>query len=147
MEVSKVIGVPPVIIHFKRIFPYKPSTTWGTPMAMESPRSSMIICTTSPKRHIESHQNPMNIQLGGPPDEWRDGIEESRNSVVGRPRVTRRGRRMDGLFVWHIYNVNAFNYMQIHLIYIYIFDYNCMYIEYYTRFWYVMMPGDVFFEQ
>ena len=31
------IGVPPVIIHFSWIFPYKPSSYWGTPMAMETP--------------------------------------------------------------------------------------------------------------
>ena len=32
MEVSCVIGVPPVIIHFNRIFPYKPSSYGGTPI-------------------------------------------------------------------------------------------------------------------
>ena len=31
------IGVPPVIIHFQGIFHYKPSSYWGSPMAMETP--------------------------------------------------------------------------------------------------------------
>ena len=33
------MGLPPVIIHFNRIFHYKPSRYGGTPMTMETPRS------------------------------------------------------------------------------------------------------------
>ena len=33
------IGVPPVIIHFSSLVQYKPSSYWGTPMAMESSMS------------------------------------------------------------------------------------------------------------
>ena len=32
MEVSKVMGVPPVIIHFSGIFHHKPSSYWGSPI-------------------------------------------------------------------------------------------------------------------
>ena len=32
MEVSKVMGVPLVIIHLNRIFHYKPSSYWGIPI-------------------------------------------------------------------------------------------------------------------
>ena len=31
------IGIPPVLIHFNSMFPYKPSSNWGTTMAMEPP--------------------------------------------------------------------------------------------------------------
>ena len=31
------MGVLPVIIHFNRIFHYKPSSYWGTTMIMETP--------------------------------------------------------------------------------------------------------------
>ena len=34
--VSVVMGLPRIIIHFGRNFPYKPSSYWGTPMTMET---------------------------------------------------------------------------------------------------------------
>lgn len=47
-----------------------------------------------------THQPPANhgrcSQPGGPPDEWRDGIEESRNSVVWAPAVERLMAAGDG---------------------------------------------------
>ena len=52
MEVSWVLGVPLVFIHFKRIFPHKPSSYWGTPMTMEiliSSFSSSIKRTSPPE--------------------------------------------------------------------------------------------------
>ena len=42
------IGVPRVIILFSGIFPYKPSSYWGTPMTMETP-----ICGTCTFLHPE----------------------------------------------------------------------------------------------
>ena len=37
------MGVPLVIIHFIRILPYKLTSCWGTPMAMELPRRMPMI--------------------------------------------------------------------------------------------------------
>ena len=42
MEVSIVMGVPLVIIHFHGRFSQKPTSFWGTPMAMESPILTLV---------------------------------------------------------------------------------------------------------
>ena len=48
------MGVPLVIIHFNGIVPSKPSSYWGTPMAMENPDCEgyfqVKICGTIPNQ-------------------------------------------------------------------------------------------------
>ena len=36
------MGVPPVIIHFCRIFPYQPSSYWGTPHGYGNPQNMVL---------------------------------------------------------------------------------------------------------
>ena len=51
-EGSIWIGLPPVIIHCNWIFPYKPSSYWGSPMTMETPILNYHIIGFSFTHHL-----------------------------------------------------------------------------------------------
>ena len=73
-EGSIWIGLPPVIIHCNWIFPYEPSSYWGSPMTMETPILNYHIIGFSFTHHLfwgapMAMESPMTHWWFTPPDE------------------------------------------------------------------------------